>query len=95
MVAALGENFGGSVTWSVPQGGLYIWVKFPEGTDLAAVQEEIFQEGVSYYNGSQFSPTGEGSNYVRLCFGHPSIETIRDGIAELARILDSKKVFPA
>ena len=45
MVAALGENFGGSVTWSVPQGGLYIWVKFPEGTDLAAVQEEIFDEG--------------------------------------------------
>jgi len=95
MVAALGENFGGSVTWTVPQGGLYIWVKFPEGTDLAAVQEEIFHEGVSYYNGSQFSPTGEGSNYVRLCFGHPSIETIRDGIAELARILDSKKVLPA
>ena len=94
MVAALGENFGGSVTWTVPQGGLYIWVKFPEGTDLAAVQEEIFHEGVSYYNGSQFSPTGEGSNYVRLCFGHPSIETIRDGIAELARILDSKNVFP-
>ena len=95
MVAALGENFGGSVTWTVPQGGLYIWVKFPEGTDLAAVQEEIFHEGVSYYNGSQFSPTGEGSNYVRLCFGHPSIETIRDGIVELARILDSKNVFPA
>jgi 2-aminoadipate transaminase len=95
MVAALGENFGGSVSWTVPQGGLYIWVKFPEGTDLAAVQEEIFDEGVSYYNGSQFSPTGEGSNYVRLCFGHPSVETIRDGIAELARILDSKKVFPA
>ena len=95
MVAALGENFGGSVTWTVPQGGLYIWVKFPEGTDLAAVQEEIFHEGVSYYNGSQFSPTGEGSNYERLCFGHPSIETIRDGIAELARILDSKNVFPA
>jgi 2-aminoadipate transaminase len=95
MVAALGENFGGSVSWTVPQGGLYIWVKFPEGTDLAAVQEEIFDEGVSYYNGSQFSPSGEGSNYVRLCFGHPSVETIRDGIAELARILDSKKVFPA
>ena len=95
MVAALGENFGGSVTWSVPQGGLYIWVKFPEGTDLAAVQEEIFDEGVSYYNGSQFSPSGEGSNYVRLCFGHPSVETIREGIAELARLLDSKKVFPA
>jgi 2-aminoadipate transaminase len=94
MVAALGENFGSAVTWSVPEGGLYCWVKFPEGTDLAAVQEEIFDEGVSYYNGSQFSPTGEGSNYVRLCFGHPSVETIHEGVAEFARILDWKKVFP-
>ena len=94
MVAALGENFGSSVTWTAPQGGLYCWVKFPEGTDLAAVQEEIFDEGVSYFNGSQFSPTGEGSNYVRLCFGHPSVETIHEGIAEFARILDRKKVFP-
>jgi DNA-binding transcriptional MocR family regulator len=94
MLAALGENFGSSVTWSVPQGGLYIWVKFPEGTDLAAAQEEIFHEGVSYYNGSQFSPSGEGTNYVRLCFGHPSPETITDGVGELARILDKRGVFP-
>ena len=94
MVAALGENFGSSVTWTVPQGGLYVWVKFPEGTDLAAVQEEVFDDGVSYYNGSQFSPTGVGSNYVRLCFGHPTIATIHEGVAEFARILDRKKVFP-
>lgn len=94
MVAALGENFGSSVTWTVPQGGLYVWVKFPGGVDLNAVQEEIFHEGVSYYNGSQFSPSGVGSNYVRLCFGHPSVATINEGIAEFARILDQKKVFP-
>ena len=94
MVAALGENFGSSVTWTVPQGGLYVWVKFPDGVDLNAVQEEIFHEGVSYYNGSQFSPSGVGSNYVRLCFGHPTVATIHEGIAEFARILDQKKVFP-
>ncbi|MDA0263101.1 MAG: PLP-dependent aminotransferase family protein [Chloroflexi bacterium] len=94
MVAALGENFGSSVEWTAPQGGLYVWVRFPEGTDLAAVQEEIFDEGVSYYNGSQFSPTGEGSNCVRLCFGHPTVETIRDGIAEFARILDRRGILP-
>ena len=94
MVAALGENFGSTVSWTVPDGGLYIWVKFPEGTDMATVQEDIFQDGVSYYNGSQFSASGEGSNYVRLCFGHPPVETIREGIAEFAKILDRRKVFP-
>jgi len=94
MLAALGENFGGSVTWTIPQGGLYVWVKFPDGTDLAAVQDQVYQEGVGYYNGTQFSPSGEGANCVRLCFGHPSAETIREGIGELARILDKSGVYP-
>jgi len=94
MLAALGENFGGSVTWTIPRGGLYVWVKFPEGTDLAAVQEQVYEEGVGYYNGVQFSPSGEGANYLRLCFGHPTAETVYQGIGELARILDRIGVFP-
>ena len=94
MLASLGENFGDTVSWSNPEGGLYVWVRFPEGTDLAAVQEQVYQEGVGYYNGTQFSPSGEGANYVRLCFGHPSAETIYEGIGELARALDRNKVYP-
>lgn len=94
MLAALGENFGSSVTWTVPQGGLYVWVKFPEGTDLAAVQDQVYEEGVGYYNGAQFSPSGEGANYLRLCFGHPPAEIIYEGIGELARILDRIGVHP-
>ncbi|MEE8465391.1 MAG: PLP-dependent aminotransferase family protein [Dehalococcoidia bacterium] len=94
MLAALGENFGGSVTWTAPQGGLYVWVKFPEGTDLAAAQDQVYEEGVGYYNGAQFSPSGEGANYLRLCFGHPPAEIIYEGIGELARILDRIGVHP-
>ncbi len=94
MLAALGENFGDSVTWTAPQGGLYVWVKFPEGTDLAAVQDQVYEEGVGYYNGAQFSPSGEGANYLRLCFGHPPAEIIYEGIGELARILDRIGVHP-
>ena len=61
---------------------------------MATVQEDIFHDGGSYNNVSQFSASGEGSNYVRLCFGHPTVDTIREGIAEFARILDRRKVFP-
>ena len=94
MLAALGENFGGIATWSVPQGGLYIWVTFPEGTDLAALQETAFNEGVGYYNGTQFSPEGKGKNCIRLCFGHPSPQTNYDGVTELARIMERHGVMP-
>ena len=88
MLAALGENFGGAAKWVKPEGGLYVWLEMPEGTDLAALQEQSFEEGVGYYNGSMFSPEGSGVNCARLCFGHPSPQTNYDGIAELARIFE-------
>ena len=93
MLSALGENFGGAATWSKPEGGLYVWLEMPEGTDLAALQEQSFDEGVGYYNGTMFSPEGAGANCARLCFGHPSAQTVSDGIAELARIFERHGVL--
>ena len=55
---------------------------------LAALQEQSFNEGVGYYNGTMFSPEGRGANCARLCFGHPTAETVSEGVAELARIFE-------
>jgi 2-aminoadipate transaminase len=93
MLASLGENFGNAATWSKPEGGLYVWLQLPEGTDLAGLQPRALQEGVSYYDGTMFSPEGRGANFARLCFGHPSAETVYDGVAELARILERHGVI--
>ncbi len=88
MLSALGENFGSAARWSKPEGGLYLWLELPEGTDLAGLQEQAFNEGVGYYNGTMFSPEGRGANCARLCFGYPAAETVSEGIAELARIFE-------
>jgi 2-aminoadipate transaminase len=93
MLASLGENFGDAARWNQPEGGLYIWLELPEGSDLAGLQEQAFQEGVGYYNGTMFSPEGRGANYARLCFGHPLPQTVYDGVAELARILERHGVL--
>ena len=88
MLSSLGENFGDAAQWSKPEGGLYVWVEMPEDVDLAAMQETAFNEGVGYYNGTMFSPEGRGANCARLCFGHPTAETVAEGVAELARIFE-------
>jgi len=93
MLASLGEHFGGAATWNKPDGGLYVWLELPEGTDLAAIQGQVLEEGVSYYNGAMFSPDGKGANLARLCFGHPSPETVYEGVAELARIFERHGVL--
>ena len=93
MLAALGEHFGNRATWSKPEGGLYLWLTMPEGTDLAGFQEQSFNEGVGYYNGTMFSPEGNGAHMARLCFGHPTAQTVSDGIAELAAIFERNGIF--
>ncbi|MCE2500060.1 MAG: PLP-dependent aminotransferase family protein [Dehalococcoidia bacterium] len=93
MLAALGEHFGNRATWSRPEGGLYVWLTMPQGTDLASFQEQSFREGVGYYNGTMFSPEGNGANMARLCFGHPTAETVSAGIAELANIFERNGIF--
>ena len=93
MLAALGEHFGNRATWSRPEGGLYVWLTMPAGTDLAGFQEQSFREGVGYYNGAMFSPEGHGANMARLCFGHPTAETVSAGIAELASIFERNGIF--
>ena len=93
MLSALGESLGSRAEWNVPQGGLYIWVKFPEGTDMEAFQQTCFEEGVGYLNGKGYSPEGTGENYVRLCFGHATVEDCYNGTVEFVRILEKHNII--
>ena len=90
MLAALGESFGSAATWSRPPGGLFIWLRMPEGADTGEVHEKAAEAGVSYGPGIHLSPEGStGNNYARLCFGYNRPEEIHEGIAKLADVFES------
>lgn len=89
-VAAVGEHMGSRVECSNPDGGLYLWLKLPEGTNTAAVIGEARERQMSYGPGTNFSPNQDAYNYLRLCYGHLTHETIRDGIANIARFFEEK-----
>lgn len=88
MLAALTQHFGGTgATWSKPKGGLFIWLKLPEGADAVAAQAKVLETAdVGYLPGPGFSPDGvSGRNYVRLCFGYNTPAEITEGIGRLAQ----------
>jgi 2-aminoadipate transaminase len=87
MLEALEEHLDGVATWSRPQGGLFIWVRLPEGVDTTELLQAAHAAGVTYLPGTNFSPEGKGSNYLRLSFAYLSPERIREGIAVLAHLL--------
>ncbi len=84
---ALDEHFGDCVEYERPVGGIYLWVTLPEGVDTDHLFQAALEQGVEINPGSQWTVDGAANRHrMRLCFGHPTLKTIRGGIAKLADI---------
>ena len=87
MLHALHEYFPQEVTWTHPQGGLFLWVTMPPGTDSNALFQAALAEEVAFVPGDAFyAPNGhnEGGRHMRLNFSHSQPEQIREGIRRLS-----------
>ena len=80
VVAALRENFGPQLEVEEPSAGMFLWIQFPEGSDLFSIEQKVLDKGVRYLSGPHFSPKGEGKNYVRFNFCNPATADLADGI---------------
>jgi len=88
MLRALEREMPDGVTWSRPEGGLFLWVRLPEGMDTEAMlRPAVEEEGVAYVIGSGFFADGSGRNTMRLNFSYPSVAEIDEGIGRLARVI--------
>ncbi len=84
---ALDEHFGASVAYEKPVGGIYLWVTLPENVDTDRLFQAALDQGVAINPGSQWTVDGSANKHrMRLCFGHPSIDNIRKGVAKLADV---------
>jgi len=96
MLLALEEFFPATVTWTHPQGGLFLWVTLPEGLDMKAVFNSALEQNVAFVPGDCFyaddgpgSDGREGSHHMRLNFSNAAPEQIREGIRRLATAVKS------
>jgi 2-aminoadipate transaminase len=95
LVAALEQHFGASVTFQVPRGGIFLWVKFPEGVDTTKALAPALQEGIAFNAGPDWAADPDAArNYLRLCFALPSEAQIAEGVAKLARVFHQEFGIP-
>jgi 2-aminoadipate transaminase len=66
-----------------PQGGYFLWVDLPEGTDVAGLEAGARERGVIFVKGSDFLLEG-GESSLRLAYSAVPPEQIEEGIARLA-----------
>jgi 2-aminoadipate transaminase len=87
MMESLREHFGAAVEFDEPQGGIFLWVKLPEGVDTMKLYESALAKGVAINPGQQWSVNkAQSRNRLRLCFASSSHEEIHEGIAALAEV---------
>jgi DNA-binding transcriptional MocR family regulator len=66
-----------------PEGGYFMWVTLPEGTDVAALHKAAAVLGVVFVKGTDFLMEG-GENTLRLAYSGVTPEQIEEGVARLA-----------
>jgi len=83
MLEALGRELP-DARWSQPQGGYFIWLELPEGSDAGALLERATAAGVTFVPGTDF---GGAPNTARLAFSFVSPDEIKEGVRRLAALV--------
>lgn len=88
MLAALEREMPEGVTWTRPEGGMFIWLTLPQGMDSADLLAHSLQtEKIAFVPGHAFYPDGTGRNTIRLSFTLHEKPLVDEGIARLGRLV--------
>jgi 2-aminoadipate transaminase len=90
MLDALQTYFPPSVTWTRPEGGMFIWVTLPEHIDSMALLDEAIARNVAFVPGAPFYANDPQKHTLRLSFVTVPPERIREGVAILGKLIAAK-----
>jgi len=88
LFAALGREMGGLVDWTRPHGGLFTWLRLPEGIDTQQIAQLAKERNVQYASGRSFDAADRDVHFLRLAFGYIDEGLIDEGIELLGECIE-------
>ncbi|MDF5712480.1 MAG: PLP-dependent aminotransferase family protein [Rhizonema sp. NSF051] len=85
-VQAMEHYFPASAKWTIPKGGLFLWVQLPANVPIQAISQEALSYNILIFGGSGFFPDKQGYPAMRLTFAN-SPQDIEQGISVLGKLL--------
>ena len=85
MLDALTEYLPSEVSWTHPAGGLFLWVRLPEGMDSRKLFEVAVKQNVAFVPGASFfaEPDRDSNRFLRLNFSYMPPDLIVEGIRRI------------
>lgn len=96
MIAMIEECFPPGVSFTLPEGGMFLWVSLPPQLSAMDLFEIAARENVVFVPGIPFHVDGSGHNTLRLSFSNTPPEKIEVGMTRLAKAIKQmlvKEVF--
>lgn len=88
MLDALKTDMAGlDVQWNSPDGGMFLWVRLPEGLNAVELLPKAVDKGVAFVPGAAFYADHADPRTLRLSFVTASVEQIHIGIKALAEAI--------
>jgi 2-aminoadipate transaminase len=87
MAAALGAHMPAGTTWQIPKGGMFFWVRLPEGFDTMPLLDRAVEAQIAFVPGAPFYTESPDARTMRLSFVTLSTAEIADAVAALGRVV--------
>ena len=84
MLGAFEQYMPEGVTWTRPEGGLFLFLNLPEGYDAEELFQIAIEKNVAFVLGTVFFVNGKGKNTMRINFSYMSEEKNIEGVKRLA-----------
>lgn len=86
MLHALEQYFPTEISWTRPDGGLFLWLELPKHMSASALLPKAIEMKVAYVYGSPFFANGGGDNCLRLNFSNATLGMIVEGTKRLGKL---------
>jgi 2-aminoadipate transaminase len=87
MVDSIGRHLPDTITWTRPEGGMFLWGRLPSGLSAMKLFEYAAREKVVFVPGDPFYTTSTDVPALRLNFTCANEQTIEEGVVRFRRAL--------
>eukprot|EP01030_Chromulinospumella_sphaerica_P017002 gene17002-16823_t len=92
LLAALDRHMPAGVSWTRPEGGMFVWLTLPEGMDGSALLEQaLAEERVAFVPGEPFFAEVASASCLRLSYSLPNDADLEEGVRRLGRLIGRRR----